>query len=123
MVLLVEDETDLAATCARLLRRRGHTVVTVGTRKAGLAALAELPALLVSDVRLPDGNGLDIVRAATIMYPRIPAVVMSARASEPERIAAHEAGALGFLSKPFAAQEFSDIVERLLAGGTARARE
>jgi FixJ family two-component response regulator len=57
-----------------------------------------------------------------MMHPRVPAVVMSARASVPERKAAHEAGAVGFLSKPFTAQEFSDIVDRLLAGGTPSAR-
>jgi CheY-like chemotaxis protein len=117
LILVVEDEADLAATCARLLRRCGHAVVTVGSRKAGLAALSEPPALLVSDVRLPDGDGLDIVRAATAMRPRVPAVVMSARASEVDRVAAQAAGALGFLSKPFSAEAFAGVVDRLLADG------
>jgi DNA-binding NtrC family response regulator len=117
LVLIVEDERDLAATCARLLRRRGHAVVTVGTRQAGLAALAELPALLVSDLRLPDGDGLDVVRAATAMQPRVPAVVMSAHASGPDRAAAHQAGAAGFLAKPFTTDAFDAVVENLLADG------
>ena len=104
------------------MSRRGF-LRTSAVVTTGLAALADLPALLVSDVGLPDGNGLDVVRAATMMQPRIPAVVMSARASEPDRTAAREAGAVGFLSKPFTAQEFNDVVDCLLTGDAASARD
>ncbi len=120
LILVVDDETDLARTCERLLRRRGHAVVTVGSRAAGLAALADAaPALLVADVRLPDGDGLDVVRAATAMRPRVPAVVMTVRASETGRAAARAAGAVAYLPKPFTADGFAGLVDRVLVGGTA----
>ena len=120
LILVVEEETDLAATCARLLRRRGHAVVTVGSRAAALAALADAPpALLVSDVRLPDGDGLDVVRVATAMQPSVPALVMTARASEPGRVAAHAAGAVAYLRKPFTATAFTGLVDRVLLDSTA----
>jgi CheY-like chemotaxis protein len=117
VVLVLEDETDLAATCARLLRRRGHTVITVASRAAGLAALAEAaPAVLVCDVLLPDGDGLDVVRAAAAMRPPVPAVVMTARASEKGRLAAKAAGAVSYLPKPFTVEAFAVQVEHALAG-------
>jgi len=115
LILIVEDEIDLAATCARLLRRDGHAVVAVGSRAAALAALGDTPpAVLVSDVRLPDGNGLDVVRAAAAMEPSVPAVVMTGRASEAGRVAACDAGAVAYLPKPFTAESFARHVERAL---------
>jgi CheY-like chemotaxis protein len=116
MILVVEDEADLAATCARLLRHRGHSVITVGSRAAALARLADAPpSLLVSDIRLPDGDGLDVVRAAKTMQPPVPAVVMTARASQSGRMAALAAGAVGYLTKPFTAASFAALVDSALA--------
>jgi DNA-binding response OmpR family regulator len=65
-ILIVEDETDLAASCARLLRCRGWHVETAAIRDAALAAVegAHRPALAIVDRQLPDGDGLDVVRAA-----------------------------------------------------------
>ena len=120
LILVVEDEADFAITCARLLRRQGYVVVTAPSRAAGLAALADAtPAVVVSDVRLPDGDGLDVVRAATAMQPRVPAVVMTARASEPGRVAARAAGALGYLPKPFTAAAFAGLVDTALTSAPA----
>jgi CheY-like chemotaxis protein len=120
VILVLEDEPDLAATCARLLRRRGHTVITVGSRAAALEALAgSAPTVLVCDVVLPDGDGLDVVRVAAAMHPPVPALVITARASEKGRLAAKAAGAVGYLPKPFTADSFVSHVDRALAGGPA----
>jgi len=117
LILVVDDESDLATTCARLLRRHGYAVETVGSRAEALAALAATrPAVLVSDVRLPDGDGLDVVRAAAAMRPRVPAVVIAGRASETGRVAARAAGAAAYLPKPFTADAFAGLVERVLVG-------
>jgi DNA-binding response OmpR family regulator len=70
-VLAVEDEADLVATYKRLLRRYGYRVVAAGSREAGLAALKdEPPRLLIADLRLPDGDGLDVVRTTRAPCPR-----------------------------------------------------
>jgi len=120
LILLVEDEADLAATCERLLRRRGHDVLAVGSRAAALDALrASSPALVVADVLLPDGNGLDVVRTATAMHPPVPAVVMTVRGSETGRVAARAAGAIAYLIKPFTADAFASLIERVLVSGAA----
>jgi len=115
LILIVEDEADLAATCVRLLRRTGYAVVAVGSRAAALAALGDAaPTVLVSDVRLPDGDGLDVVRAAAAMQPSVPAVVMTGRASEAGRVAACAAGAVAYLPKPFTSESFARSVNRAL---------
>jgi CheY-like chemotaxis protein len=64
-ILVVDDETDLLATYERLLRRHGYAVVPAASREAGLSAVRSgRPALVVTDLRLPDGDGLDVVHAA-----------------------------------------------------------
>jgi two-component system response regulator PilR (NtrC family) len=115
MVLIVDDEADLAHTCERLLRRSGHDVTTATTRAAGLAALAANESrLVVCDVRLPDGDGLEIVRAAKRLNPPVPAIVMTAQPSAAGRRHALESGADAYLTKPFSVACFSALVDRAL---------
>ena len=111
MILVVDDEPDLAATCARVLRRLGHGVVAVGSVTDALTRLAASPpALLVSDIRLPDGSGLEVVRAAR----PIPAIVMTGQPSERGREEAMAAGASVYLPKPFEVGGFAAAVQRTL---------
>ena len=85
-VLVVEDEADLVATYERLLRRHGYQVVSARSREAGLAALKEEPPhLLIADLRLPDGDGLDVVRAARALPTPTPIIVVSGFASNDSR--------------------------------------
>lgn len=115
MVLIVEDEADLAQTCARVLQRSGHDVTTARTRAAGLAALAQRTShLLVCDVRLPDGDGLEVVRAAKRLNPPVPTIVMSAQPSVAGRRLALASGADAYLMKPFSVEAFSAVVNRTL---------
>jgi two-component system response regulator PrrA len=103
-VLVVDDETDFLATYERLLRRQGYDVVTATSRATGLAALAgELPHLVISDLRLPDGDGLDVVRAARAARDPVPVIVITGYPSDETRRAARAAGATTLLAKPFSA--------------------
>jgi DNA-binding response OmpR family regulator len=103
-VLVVDDESDFLTSYERLLRRQGYEVITVSSRAAGLAAMAaEVPHLVIADVRLPDGDGLDIVRAARSALVPVPAIVVTGYPSDAARRAASAAGAFAFLTKPFAA--------------------
>lgn len=103
-VLVVDDEADFLATYERLLRRQGHEVITATSRAAGLAALAsERPHLVISDLRLPDGDGLDVVRAARGALDPPAVIVVTGYPSDEIRRAALAAGATAFLAKPFAA--------------------
>jgi DNA-binding NtrC family response regulator len=114
-VLVVDDETDLAESCARVLRRRGYRVLTASSWAAGREALMTAsPGLLVSDVRLPDGDGLALVREAGTFIPPVPAIVISGYPSEASRAAARNAGAIDFLPKPFSNDAFCRAVDKAL---------
>ena len=103
-VLVVDDEADFLATYERLLRRQGYEVTTVSSRVAALAAVArDHLSLVISDLRLGDGDGLDIVRAARAAPTPLPVIVVTAYPSEELRRAALAAGASAFLAKPFLA--------------------
>jgi DNA-binding response OmpR family regulator len=118
-ILVVDDEKDLAATYERLLRRQGYRVVSVGSRAAGLVVLeADPPNLLIADLRLPDGDGLDVVRAARGVTPPPVVIVVTAYGSRAARAAAMEAGATAFLQKPFTAAALSALVREALGDGS-----
>ena len=115
-ILIVDDEADLVTTYQRLLHRRGYRVVSAGSRHDGLLVVEREPlALVVTDLRLQDGDGLDIVRAARRTTPSpTPSLVVTGFASEASRSAALAAGASGYLAKPFGAAALLSLVENTL---------
>ena len=114
-VLVVEDEPDMVDTYERLLRRQGYEVVSARTLADGLRTLSHgSPDLLIADVELPDGNGLDVVRMAHRLPVPPPAVVVTGFASTRTRETALAAGATAVLIKPFATDAFLDLVRSLL---------
>jgi DNA-binding response OmpR family regulator len=116
-VLVVDDEADFLATYVRLLRRQGYEVATVSSRATALAALArERPSLVISDLRLADGDGLDVVRAARSGSNPSPVIVVTGFPSEEQRRAALAAGATAFFAKPFAAAGLLAAVRSSLVG-------
>ena len=100
-ILIVEDDPDLAADLDALLRRYGFATEVVRTRAAALdrAAAADLVLL---DLSLPDGDGLEI--CAPLAEQRA-LVVISGRADESDRVAALELGADDYVAKPFGPRE------------------
>lgn len=119
-VLVVDDEPDMRISYDRLLRRLGYRVIQSGSRDQGLAVIrAELLALVISDLRLGDGSGLDLVAAARAAPGSVPSIVVTGFLSPLSRSAALEAGASGFLAKPFAARDFSALVHQVIDGARA----
>jgi DNA-binding response OmpR family regulator len=113
-VLVVEDEADLLTTYRRLLGHHGFRVVTAATRAAGLRALEGEPfTAAIIDVRLPDGDGLDVVRKAREVAKPPPAIVVTGFASKHLRKAALDAGAADFFAKPFEAAALAARVQAL----------
>jgi len=114
-VLIVDDEADLVATYERLLHRRGYRVVSAGSCRDGLLVIEREPlALVVTDLRLPDGDGLDIVRAARRTPTPTPSLVVTGFVSEASRAAALAAGAAGYLAKPFATSNLVSLAQSAL---------
>jgi DNA-binding response OmpR family regulator len=117
-ILVVDDEDDLLATYERLLARQGYRVVPVASREGGLYMIETArPDLVITDLRLADGDGLDIARAAQALPPpRPPVIIVTALTSAPARQASMAAGASAFVAKPFSAVELSSLVRRLVGG-------
>jgi DNA-binding response OmpR family regulator len=112
---VLEDDPDIAALEADLLREMGFVVVTC-TRIVELGDLMDvaLPHLLVVDVMLPDGDGGDITELLRSAWPGIPAVIVSAASRE--RLA--ELAPLGpVVAKPFDLTTFRVAVEQALERG------
>jgi two-component system KDP operon response regulator KdpE len=104
-VLVVEDEPGIRNVLRALLEAEQYRVVEAGTAdRARIEARAHKPDLLLVDLGLPDGNGLEVIRSVRSWSP-MPIVVLSARAMEEQKIAALDAGADDYVTKPFSAPE------------------
>ncbi|MGA8098406.1 MAG: response regulator transcription factor [Candidatus Cybelea sp.] len=114
-VLLVDDEPEIANVLRTYLEREGLFVETCGTVADALVLLGhEAPDILVLDVTLPDGSGLDVLRAAAAPGSRIPTLMLTARSDEADRVVGLELGADDYVSKPFSPREVVARVRSIL---------
>jgi two-component system KDP operon response regulator KdpE len=105
VAILIEDEPQIRRFVRLALEAEGWQVHEADTAKRGLLdAGTRKPDLLVVDLGLPDGDGLDLIRDVRT-WSNVPIVVLSARADESDKIAALDAGADDYLTKPFGVGE------------------
>ncbi|GGO90534.1 nitrogen regulation protein NR(I) [Stakelama pacifica] len=100
-ILVIDDDGAIRTVVAAALKRAGHRVRAAETLRDARTQLANLPDLLVSDVVLPDGDGLELVRALMQDHPGLPVIVLSAKNTLSTAVRATEAGAFEYLPKPF----------------------
>jgi two-component system KDP operon response regulator KdpE len=104
-ILLVDDEVAIQRAVAPLLRSRGYEVEVVGTgREAVDSATEHSPDLIVLDLGLPDLEGTEVCRRIR-KTSKAPIVVLSARGSETDKVAALDIGADDYVTKPFGSEE------------------
>jgi two-component system KDP operon response regulator KdpE len=104
-ILVVDDEADLRRALEVNLSARGYLVEVVGTGEHAVEAVArELPDLVVLDLGLPGMSGVEVIGAIRAWNP-VPIVVLSARESESDKVAALDAGADDYVTKPFGIDE------------------
>jgi two-component system KDP operon response regulator KdpE len=105
VAILIEDEPQIRRFVRLALEAEGWQVHEADTAKRGLLdAGTRKPDLLVVDLGLPDGDGLDVIRDVRT-WSNVPIVVLSARSDESDKIAALDAGADDYLTKPFGVGE------------------
>ncbi len=110
---MIDDESKLRELVGDYLRRDGFAVVEAGTGRAALDVIARArPDLVILDLGLPDVDGEDLLRS--FRRQNLPVVVLTAKASEPERVAGLRAGADDYLVKPFSPRELIARVEAVL---------
>ena len=112
-VLVIDDESGILDTLRILLKKEGFEVSTAQGGKAGLDAIrANAPDIVLTDVRMPQVTGLDILQAVKETDPITPVLLMTAQASLQSAIQAVNAGAFYYLQKPFANDELLAILRR-----------
>ncbi len=119
-VLVVDDEPDMLVNIARILRRGPYQCLMASNGREALAALdRERPSLVLTDLRMPDMNGLALLRAVKDRSPATPVVVFTAYATDATAREALAAGASGFLAKPFTGAQLLELVRASLGGDPA----
>src|SRR5690606_32163764 len=105
-ILIVDDESGILDTLRILLRKEGFEVSTAQGGKAGLEQIRTgTHDIILTDVRMPQVSGLDILQAAKEQDPMTPVLLMTAQASLQTAVAAVNAGAFYYIQKPFSNDE------------------
>lgn len=100
-ILIIEDDQDMCDMLSFGLSRRGYSVLTFTSGQEGLLAVqTTLTDVVLTDIHLPDKNGLEICNSIATDYPNIPVIIMTAFGSMDTAIAAIRAGAYDFVTKP-----------------------
>jgi DNA-binding NtrC family response regulator len=114
-ILLVEDKDSLRRVLRLTLEAAGYTVTESADARAAAAEIARTPhRLVLTDLRMPHGSGLDVLRAARSADPEVPVIVMTAYGSIDEAVQAMKDGAHDFLQKPVDSNHLLLLVERAL---------
>jgi CheY-like chemotaxis protein len=119
-ILVVDDsQVDLQLARKLLEKMPNWTVSTARNGKEGLERIeSELPDLVVTDLQMPEMNGLELVETLRNEYPLIPVILMTAAGSESIAVEALQKGAASYVPKRELAADLADIVSRVLASAT-----
>src|SRR5947207_10136101 len=105
-VLLVDDDPDLLKLISLRLTSAGYRVRTADSGETALASLAVArPAAVITDMRMPGIDGLQLFDAIHRQHPALPVIILTAHGTIPDAVSATQRGVFGFLTKPFDSQE------------------
>jgi DNA-binding NtrC family response regulator len=115
-ILVVEDRDSLRTMLCRALESAGHSVTEARDEPEAIEQLqASAPAVVLTDLRLPRGDGFGVLRAAKASDPELPVIVMTAYGSIQDAVLAMKQGALDFLAKPVDPDHLLLLVGRAVA--------
>src|SRR3989337_2805745 len=116
-ILVIDDEPALRSVLCTMLEVFGYSVVEAGSATFALTLLEEItPDLILTDIMMPDMDGLTLIRRlrSESAWSGIPALVISAKTTTDDRIAADTPGAKRFLAKPFSAADLNAALRQLM---------
>ncbi|MFN2431224.1 MAG: sigma-54-dependent transcriptional regulator [Gemmatimonadota bacterium] len=114
-ILLIDDEPSLLESLSILFSRRGYRVETAQSGRAGIRQLRkDRPDVVVSDIKMPEVTGIDVLRAAREVDLFLPVILITARADVDTAIQALNEGAFQYIQKPFENRELLAKVENAL---------
>jgi DNA-binding NtrC family response regulator len=120
-VMVVDDEAPMRAALEAHFCRNGWDVTTAYGANDALAKFRQSPCpLVVTDMRMPDGDGLGVMRGLRELAPQVGVIFLTAFASVPEAVRAIREGACDYLVKPVCFEQLKEVAERVLARASAR---
>ena len=115
-LLLVDDDPDLLRLLSMRLEANGYKVTGVDSAEAALARMSmELPAMVISDIRLPGRDGMALFQQIRRQYPALPVILLTAHGTIPDAVEATSLGAYAYLTKPFDAKVLLDRIDQALS--------
>ena len=112
-LLLVDDDPDLLKLISLRLTSAGYRVRTAASGEAALATMAVTrPALVITDLRMPGMDGLQLFETIHRQHPTMPVIILTAHGTIPDAVSATQRGVFGFLTKPFDSQ---DLLQKVAA--------
>ncbi len=115
-VLVVDDEPIIRDLLAHIVEREGFRVCTAAGGREALEVLAERKInLVITDLMMPEMNGMELLVVVKDQYPDIPVVLVTGKRAESAREDAVSAGANGYITKPFKNMEIAQKIESLIA--------
>ena len=123
-ILVVDDELSMREFLEILLKKEGHEVICAADGDEALARFQTEPCdLLISDIKMPKMDGLELLRRVKEHRPNVAVVMITAYASPEDAIAAMKAGAYDYLTKPFKLKEIKSVIRNALARPAGQAAE
>jgi len=114
-LLVIDDEAGIREMLTILFQKAGYRVTAAAGCVEGLVALAASPPdLVMTDLKMPDGSGLDILKKTRESNPDLPVVMITAYSSTKTAVEALKAGAYDYIAKPFDVEELKHVVARAL---------
>lgn len=116
-ILVVDDESSLRTALFRVFDRKGHKVVTANCKQEA-EALSQVDSpldLALIDLRLPDGNGIDLLKSIKRTHPEAEVILLTGHGTIEDAILATREGAFHFITKPFNIEELISIVDKALS--------
>ncbi|MCC7115966.1 MAG: sigma 54-interacting transcriptional regulator, partial [Burkholderiales bacterium] len=118
-VWIVDDDESIRWVLERALARSGYAVRAFGNARDCLKALADdSPEALVSDIRMPGENGIDLLKKIKVAHPRLPVIIMTAYSDLDSAVSALQGGAFEYLPKPFDIDSAVDPIRRAVGENT-----
>ena len=115
-LLLVDDDPDLLRLLSMRLEANGYKVSAVDSAEAALVRISmELPAMVISDIRLPGRDGMALFQQIRKQYPALPVILLTAHGTIPDAVEATSLGAYAYLTKPFDAKVLLDRIGQALS--------
>ena len=112
-IWIADDDQSIRFVLEKALAREGFSVRSFGNPRDVLAALdIEQPQVLVSDIRMPGGSGIDLLSQVKTRYPGLPVIIMTAYSDLDSAVSAFQSGAFEYLPKPFDVPKAAELIRR-----------